>query len=59
MHTTCYAALAAIHAVAAGFALLAGAIPDALCAALAALVYAALAATSRREPDDSRRVNKR
>ena len=44
MHTTCYLALAAIHVAAAAFALLAGDVPEAICAALAALVYAALAA---------------
>jgi hypothetical protein len=58
MHVICYALLSAIHLAAAGFAVLAGAVPEAACAALAALVYAALAATIPREPGDSGRVSK-
>ena len=43
LHTIAYVALAAIHFAASGFAVHAGAISDAGCAGLAALVYAALA----------------
>ena len=43
MHVICYGLLCAIHFAASGFAVHAGAISDAGCAGLAALVYAALA----------------
>jgi len=43
LHTIAYGALAAIHFAASGFAVHAGAMPDAGCAGLAALVYAGLA----------------
>jgi hypothetical protein len=48
MHLICYALLSAIHLAASGFAVHAGAMPDAACAALAASVYAALALAARR-----------
>jgi len=47
MHVICYGLLCAIHLAASGFAVHAGAMPDAGCAALAALVYAALAVSAR------------
>ena len=43
MHLICYALLSAIHFAASGFAVLAGVMPEAACAALAASVYVTLA----------------
>jgi len=50
MHRICHILLSAIHVAAAGFACVAGALPEAICAALCALVYAALAAGTHRLP---------
>jgi len=51
MHAICYATLSAIHFAASGFAVQAGAMPDAVCAGAAALVHAALAVAARRKSD--------
>jgi hypothetical protein len=53
MHVICYIALSAIHLAASGCAVHAGAMPDAVCAGAAALVYAALAVLKPREPRES------
>jgi hypothetical protein len=48
MHMFCYLVLLLVHLAGACLALLAGAVPEAVCAAFAALAYAALVYAARR-----------